>query len=161
MSKKVHMSKKTATTIKELLRTIQDISRVMSNCTRATEEDQKATYLQLQALDLLAKRSLLPVGSIGAELRLSKSSATQLVERLVSAGFVNKLPDSEDKRSVLLELTAAGAKEREILSQKIHKHCSLLFEGLTSTDLQVLLRIHKKILAHLGQKSEFERDALS
>lgn len=161
MSKKVHMSKKTATTIKELLRTIQDISRVMANCTKATEEDQKATYLQFQALDLLAKKSLLPVGFIGAELHLSKSSATQLVERLVSAGFVNKLPDSEDGRSVLLELTAAGTKEREILSQKIQKHCSLLFEGLSSTDLQALIRIHKKILAHLGQKTALQSEVLS
>lgn len=50
----------------------------------------------------------LPLGQLAERLSCVKSNATQLVDRLETEQLVRRVPDPEDRRSTLAELTPAG-----------------------------------------------------
>jgi DNA-binding MarR family transcriptional regulator len=47
-------------------------------------------------------------GALAAELELSSGAMTSRLDRLAEAGLVSRLPDPEDRRGVMVELTDAG-----------------------------------------------------
>jgi DNA-binding MarR family transcriptional regulator len=74
---------------------------------------------------------------------LSHNGAVQLVDRLVLAGFVDRIPSTEDKRSVLIGLTPDGSTMLEDLA-RIHLKGMLANESLLIESLTAL-----RSLAHL------------
>jgi DNA-binding MarR family transcriptional regulator len=57
------------------------------------------------------------VGEVADYLLLRHHSAVGLVDRAVSAGLVKRVRDPQDHRIVRLQLTAAGSKRLETLSE--------------------------------------------
>jgi DNA-binding MarR family transcriptional regulator len=102
------------------------------------ERSLEPTGLSLAKLGVLhhlvsAERSL-PLGQLAERLSCVKSNVTQLVDRLESDGFVRRVPDPEDRRSVLAEITPAGreAYVRGACAQEAaHRQAC---EGLTAED---------------------------
>lgn len=135
--------------IKELITTFHETSRLFTSFAAHTVDEKRATMLQFKALDLIKNSSDLSNSDIAKQLRLSKSSVTQLVERLVQAKLVTRKKSTRDKRVILLALTAAGKRERDQLAMQLYNNCSLLLNYLSKEDVQQLLAIHKKLLAHL------------
>lgn len=69
------------------------------------------TSLQHQALLAIkaqTQRAPMSVGDLAAQLLTRHHSAVELVDRLERAGYVSRSPDPEDRRKVLVSLTAAG-----------------------------------------------------
>lgn len=42
------------------------------------------------------------------------------IERLVTAGWVERRPDASDRRRVIVELTAAGRRKAEVVNEALH-----------------------------------------
>jgi DNA-binding MarR family transcriptional regulator len=63
--------------------------------------------LALWAIDVLAggERS---AGELVLELGVTKQAVSQMVELLVTSGYVDRMPDSQDRRRVTLALTDRG-----------------------------------------------------
>jgi DNA-binding MarR family transcriptional regulator len=57
------------------------------------------------------------VGEVADYLLLRHHSAVGLVDRAVAAGLVKRVRDPQDRRIVRLQLTAAGSKRLETLSE--------------------------------------------
>jgi DNA-binding MarR family transcriptional regulator len=64
----------------------------------------------LLAIKGLPSRQQPRVGVLAERLQLQHHSAVELANRLAKAGYVRRLRDSEDRREVLLNLTAKGEK---------------------------------------------------
>ena len=47
-------------------------------------------------------------GALARDLDLSSGATTSRLDRLEEAGYISRLPDPEDRRGVLIELTDAG-----------------------------------------------------
>ena len=71
--------------------------------------DVDLTFTQLRALFVLAPQSQ-RVSDLANALGMSLASASALSDRLVRQGLVTRRPDASDRRSVLLQLTATGAR---------------------------------------------------
>ena len=71
--------------------------------------DVDLTFTQLRALFVLTHRSQ-RVSDLAGALGMSLASASALSDRLVRQGLVMRRPDAGDRRSVLLQLTAAGTR---------------------------------------------------
>ena len=71
--------------------------------------DVDLTFTQLRALFVLAHRSQ-RVSDLAKALGMSLASASALSDRLVRQGLITRRPDASDRRSVLLQLTAPGAR---------------------------------------------------
>lgn len=73
-----------------------------------------------QHQSLLAIRAFpgagMPVGELAERLQVRHHSAVGLADRLVALGLVTRAQDTEDRRRVLLALTASGAEVLERLA---------------------------------------------
>lgn len=57
---------------------------------------------------LAVSRADIPLSQLILELRLSKQAAGQLVDTLVTRGYLDRAPDKEDRRKLLVSLTERG-----------------------------------------------------
>lgn len=74
------------------------------------------TFARYEALVLLtfSSRGSLPMGKIGERLQVHPTSATSIVDRLETAGLVERRRHPDDGRAVLAEITDTG---RELVEQ--------------------------------------------
>jgi DNA-binding MarR family transcriptional regulator len=73
-------------------------------------DEAAAAYLGInptdgRALDVIEQHGRITAGELARELRLSTGAVTTLVDRLERAGFARRVPDTEDRRRVLIEVT--------------------------------------------------------
>ncbi len=69
------------------------------------------TSQRFQALLAIASMDApVSVGDLAGELMLKHHSAVELVDRLAQAGLIARVADAQDKRRVLLSLTARGGQ---------------------------------------------------
>lgn len=87
----------------------------------------------------------LPLTQLADRLSCVKSNITQLVDRLEADGLVQRQPDSNDRRTRLATLTAAGRKAcREGLQVQQHAERELL-RKLTAAESRMLAGLLTKI----------------
>jgi DNA-binding MarR family transcriptional regulator len=60
--------------------------------------------------NLIAADGPLPLGALSVRVGCVKSNMTQLIDRLEAEGMVCRVPDPEDRRSVLAEITPEGRR---------------------------------------------------
>jgi DNA-binding MarR family transcriptional regulator len=82
---------------------------------------RKAGLTPQQHQAILAVRGLgleqgMTVGELASHLLLKPQTAVGLVDRLVEAGFISRVQDEDDRRRVLLKLTAKAEKALKALS---------------------------------------------
>lgn len=70
--------------------------------------DDVVTLPQLRVLVMVASRGGLNLGAVAAGLGVHPSNATRAVERLVVAGLLHRRDDPNDRRNLVLELSADG-----------------------------------------------------
>jgi DNA-binding MarR family transcriptional regulator len=78
--------------------------------------DDDVTLAQYRALVVLWTRGPRRAADLADALEVTPSTASRMVERLVRKGLVGRSRSDEDRRTVSLELTAAG---REVVQQVI------------------------------------------
>jgi DNA-binding MarR family transcriptional regulator len=78
----------------------------------------RLTCAQHQVLQLLSMAGEpLPLGQIAEKLHTVRSNATQMVDRLVAEGLVERIFDPADRRRVLAQITEEGHRRFEAASQ--------------------------------------------
>jgi DNA-binding MarR family transcriptional regulator len=75
----------------------------------------------VDCLDVLLMEGRLTVGRLAELTGLTTGSATRMVDRLEQAGFVTRVPDSIDRRRVLVEPVAGIEAKLDALHDSIHK----------------------------------------
>jgi DNA-binding MarR family transcriptional regulator len=73
-------------------------------------DEAAAAYLGInpidgRAIDVIDQHRRITAGELARELRLSTGAVTALVDRLERAGYARRVPDPEDRRRVLIEVT--------------------------------------------------------
>jgi DNA-binding MarR family transcriptional regulator len=68
------------------------------------------TFPQYEALLLLfySRAGALPLGKMGDRLQVHRASVTNVVDRLVAKGLVERVPHERDRRTVLARITPEG-----------------------------------------------------
>ena len=107
------------------------------------------TLIQLEALLLIDRSKKIQMMEIAEYFHITKPTATTLLNKLVSLGYVERLDVKGDRRVVGLALTKLGntilKDAKEIRAQKINKILSVLSEE----DKEHMLRIMKTVLANI------------
>ena len=70
------------------------------------------TFARYEVLMLLlfSRKGRLPLGKIGERLQVHAASVTNAIDRLESQGLVRRVPNPDDGRGILAELTPAGRR---------------------------------------------------
>lgn len=66
------------------------------------------TYNQYKTLLTIAASGRCSLGDLGRELEVAMSSASQMVDRLVGQGLVERQQDADNRRQVIIRLTPSG-----------------------------------------------------
>jgi DNA-binding MarR family transcriptional regulator len=91
------------------------------------------------------------VGQLGKWADLSSGAMTNRIDRLEEAGFVRRVPDPDDRRGVLVELTDAGRRAwEESVSVQAAKE-SLVTAALSTDEKKQLNALLRRLMI------EFER----
>lgn len=118
----------------------EDVSRLMGLLTElgrrrslrdpiaASCEDLQLTAPQIHAVGWLGRDRMLTMGELARRLCISEKTATGVVDRLVSAGRVQRERDPSDRRLVCVSLTEAGVA----LSHEIDKHVREMLDRVLS-----------------------------
>jgi DNA-binding MarR family transcriptional regulator len=100
------------------------------------------TFQQMQALHAIARRSGVTMGELAGCLEAaSLSSATQMADRLVKLGMVERMSDPGDRRLVRVALSPRG---RDLLRRREaawREGMGKALEGLTDDECATLVRL--------------------
>lgn len=138
--------------IEKLFNTMMQLGKLMSQRTQESQEESAATMLQFSALSYVNEAEGRTVTDLAQFLKLSKSSATQLVERLVSSAVLLRKTDDNDKRITRLELTQKGKDEMVVMRKKFIATMKDAFADIPKKDILELIRIHTDMIESLKTK---------
>lgn len=104
-------------------------------------------------MGILGEAGKLPVSVIGNRLLIPKPQMTHLLDKLISLGIAERLPDINDRRVINISLTAKGKKvlreARKLMGNNIRKKLSCLNDE-EMEELSASLRKLRYIGSKLG-----------
>lgn len=139
--------------IEQLFSTVMQLRKLISQRTYKSHEEKVATMLQFSALHFLKDRLEISVGDLAQYLQLSKSSATQLIERLARMKLVKRVADKQDRRVIHLVITTKGKDEFLILKKKTMKKMNRILTKIPKKDVKDLIRIHTNLIEALKKEN--------
>jgi DNA-binding MarR family transcriptional regulator len=90
-------------------------------------------------------------GKLSRRMELSSGAITNRLDRLEEAGLIRRLPDPDDRRGVLVELTAKGRRTYEKAVGAAAKKEALIAAALTEKEKRQLNALLRRMML------EFER----
>jgi DNA-binding MarR family transcriptional regulator len=102
------------------------------------------TFARYEALMLLfySRRGELPLGKISDRLQVHRASVTNVVDKLVETGYVERIVPEQDRRAVLARITKEGRQVARRATRRLNtagfgmspldaEACDALYEALT------------------------------
>ncbi len=86
---------------------------------------------------------------LGKGLMLSSAGVTSRIDRLERRGLVRRLPDPDDRRGVIIELTDEGAETVDRAVEAVAVSDRQLVDQLTPEEVATLEQLLRKLLAGL------------
>jgi DNA-binding MarR family transcriptional regulator len=85
-------------------------------------EPWELTFPRYEALMLLfySRSGQLPLGKMGDRLQVHRASVTNVVDRLVEQGLVERVPQETDRRSVLARITPRGREVAGVATERLN-----------------------------------------
>ena len=130
------------------------LNRRLRRRLNAVIEEQGLTFQEWDVLGALRqagppfRRS---AGSLAKRTELSSGAMTNRLDRLEKAGLVRRLPDPDDRRGVLIELTKAGEKKWLATAQVQAGYENLIGAALNKSEKKQLNSLLRRLMV------EFER----
>jgi DNA-binding MarR family transcriptional regulator len=98
------------------------------------------TIPQIKTLTLLRHQGPQRMGSIATYLGSTLSSSTSIIDRLVDKGLVERVPDPDDRRVVICQLTPQGQEATEQFWRIGRTRVVELAERLDIEELEIVVR---------------------
>lgn len=137
----------------EVLKALVVLRRVLrAGPTGGTEPELPAG--QVQVLLHLAERGQMTMGKLAAELGVSRPAATDVVDRLVVLGLVERITTEDDRRKVNIRLTPASeALAESALAARRAKVVDVL-KQLSTTEWEGFVRGLQLLAVALAEDTE-------
>ena len=135
----------------KLIEEIFTLSRIFKENLSFSKETFHLTLLQLQALIFIKQTKKTQMGDIAKKFGIEMPSATAIVDNLVKENLILRSDNPDDRRAVIISLSAKGKK---MLTDAIHereKKMEKMLSFLSIKDKKDLLRVTKKINTELSK----------
>jgi len=136
--------------VEELIEGVQLLRRKASGFARTKTG---ITPSQWQVIGHIFRNEGCTTNEVAAALNMSGSAVTQLVNRLVSDGYVKREENSEDRRAHRLILSAQSKKRINTFKAKRLGLMLKLFSALTDAEFKQYLALNKKVISGLEKKT--------
>lgn len=91
------------------------------------------------------------MGELSRILSIPLSTATRIVDWLVDNGFVERLPDPEDRRVVRVTLTNVGRELHQTIDSYVRQRIQQILSCLTNEERTTLLALVGKVVSALKE----------
>ena len=129
------------------------ISELMPNVIRGVHLDffTKRSITQTQFIMLIAVRSYgtCSMSKLAGNMNVSMPTVTGIADRLFRMGLVKRSERPEDRRTVLLSLTAKGESFINAFKKAIEARWSVILKNLNERERENFYQIVTKLLSHL------------
>jgi DNA-binding MarR family transcriptional regulator len=110
------------------------------------------TFPQAQAMRIL-RRGPVPTGQLACQLKISAPAITQLTDRLIRKGLIERTARAEDRRCVIVALSVRGRQLVDQFRQRRHEIFSRALEHLS---IQEQAEINEALFKVVIALEEFE-----
>ena len=140
----------------EILESFSEINKAIYKLMKIEADKLGVTVVQLKALYRISLNPNISLRELAEKLRLTNSTVSGVIDRLVLSELVERVVPPENRRSVLIRLTEKG---RHVLDHiftgdtvLINKINDLI--NMPKEDIETLLRLHKTVLYKLTHEEE-------
>ncbi len=113
-------------------------------------EDQ-VTFVQFRMLVVIASRGPLNLGEVARHMGVHPSNATRMVDKLVTAGLVERTDDPADRRYLSLILTPAGHDVVEQVMSHRRQAISKVMDAMPSSRRRTLASVLESFAEVAGE----------
>ena len=105
---------------------------------------------------IILERSGTPptMGELSAELGIPLSSATRIIDGLVSGNFIERIPDESDRRVVRVQMTTTGKEIYQTAMEFNKQRIAHLLSKFTLDEQTQLLHLMNKMFDSLMEEAE-------
>jgi len=138
--------------VEGLVDRIHGINRRISKALDQTLAEHGLTtpdWKVLTSLRLHRENNRSSPGELAADLELSSGAMTSRLDRLEQSGYVRRLPDPEDRRGIVIELTDEGRAAWEKTAGVQARREAFFASALTKKELQQLNGLLRKLMLAL------------
>lgn len=129
------------------LRTV--IHRVVKLLRRKVHTESEFSLTERSVMGSLYQQGEMPPSTLAQVEKVTTQSMSQIINHLYEAGFINKTPSAEDKRMVLLSLTADGRayveqardRKQEWLAKALQQKVSAEEKNVLMEAMKILIKI--------------------
>lgn len=122
------------------------VARLMPHILRGIQLEffvrRGVTQTQFLVLGAIRACTRCPMGTLARNLHVTMPTVSGIVDRLVRAGYVRRVPQSDDRRQVLVELTLKGRRFFQDFEQVVRRRWE---EALVSLEPHELEAFHDVI----------------
>jgi len=136
----------------------------LSDCDQAQFNDavHAVTVGQMEAMMLLHEApESLTMGELAEALGMTPSSASQLVERLVRLGFLDRLREEDDRRVVRVVVTAGARRKFDAMVRVRLRALEQLTAALSDAELRTLVELLQKLGSPVAVQPITEKEVAS
>lgn len=102
--------------------------------------DETITIAQFRTLVILSTRGPSNVATLAAILNVQPSTATRMVDRLVAAHLIDRRPNPNSRRELIVELTARGHEIVDAVTARRRTEIATVVERMAEPDRHGLVR---------------------
>lgn len=134
----------------QVLSRVTRLARHLDLARRAAFEEHGLETWEFDVLSALRRAGSpyeLSPGRLLRETMVTSGTMTNRVDRLEARGLVERLPDPDDRRGVLVRLTGEGRVRVDAALEGLLAHEQLLLAGLSPRDRQTLAGLLREVVA--------------
>lgn len=131
----------------ELALSVKAGQRALERMTEEAFRPLGLTAAQGDALTVLAQAGAISLKELGALLIAEAGHPSRLVDRLVAAGLVERQPAEDDRRRVVITLTADGRRLAKRVDAARAQNLELGRQLIGDRDIEPALALIRKLLA--------------
>lgn len=128
------------------------LSRIEAESTDLANLAASITPHQRQAVMVLARLGPRSMGELARDLLISASSATELVDRLVDRGWVEREADPGDRRSVVIRLTERASEPAAEVDRMLLEEVAKLLAPLGDAEMAELVQLLRPLVAQASNR---------
>jgi DNA-binding MarR family transcriptional regulator len=138
-------------TVEGIVDRIMGISKRFKNGLEETLAEHGLSWADWKMLSALLRKSPRSAGKLAEITELSSGAMTNRLDRLEEAGLVRRLPDPDDRRGVLVEVTAKGKRAYNAAAGEEAAKEALITSALNKREKSELNSLLRRLMV------EFER----
>ena len=133
-----------------------DINRKMLRCLRQLGRTISAVSEgragQSRVLRVILESGGIAQNALTQRLGVMPGTASEVIGKLESAGYIDRKPNAFDRRTFDLDLTEEGKKKARLLQEDAEKRRANMFTALSGEEKQQLLTLLEKLSADWKQR---------